>query len=164
MELVQPAFGLIFWMFISFGIIFFILKKYAWGPILRMLKEREDGIQTALDAAKKAKEEMAALKSGNERILIEARAERDALIKEAREIKEAIIHEAKAKAAKEVEKLMAAARENINAEKMAAITELKNQVAVLSMEIAEKILKEELSTQDKQKTLIKALLQDVNLN
>ena len=85
-------------------------------------------------------------------------------IKEAREIKEAIIHEAKAKAAKEVEKLMAAARENINTEKMAAITELKNQVAVLSMEIAEKILKEELSSQDKQKTLIKALLHDVNLN
>jgi len=164
MELVKPAFGLLFWMLISFGIVFFILKKYAWAPILKMLKEREDGIQTALDAAKKAKEEMAALKSGNERILIEARAERDALIKEAREIKEAIIQEAKAKAVKEVEKLMASARENINTEKMAAITELKNQVAVLSMEIAEKILKEELSSQDKQKTLIKALLEDVNLN
>jgi F-type H+-transporting ATPase subunit b len=164
MELVKPAFGLIFWMFISFGIIFFILKKYAWAPILGMLKEREDGIQNALDAAKKAKEEMAALQTGNERILNEAKAERDALIKEAREIKEGIIIEAKSKAAKEVEKLMAAARENINNEKMAAITELKNQVAVLSMEIAEKILKEELSSQDKQKTLIKALLDDVNLN
>ncbi len=164
MELVKPAFGLLFWMLISFSIVFFILKKYAWAPILKMLKEREDGIQMALDAAKKAKEEMAALKSGNERILTEARAERDALIKEARELKEGIIQEAKAKAAKEVEKLMAAARENINTEKMAAITELKNQVAVLSMEIAEKILKEELSSQDKQKTLIKALLEDVNLN
>src|ERR1039458_5772431 len=122
MELVQPAFGLIFWMFISFGIIFFILKKYAWAPILGMLKEREEGIQAALDAAKKAKEEMAALQTVNERILNEAKAERDALIKEAREIKEGIINEAKSKAAKEVEKLMAAARENINNEKPGAGT------------------------------------------
>lgn len=164
MELVKPAFGLIFWMFISFGIIVFILKKYAWSPILGMLKEREDGIQNALDAAKKAKEEMASLQSNNERIISEAKAERDKLLKEAREMKDSIIAEAKAKAGKEGEKLMSAARESINNEKMAAITELKNQVAQLSVEIAEKILKEELSSQDKQKTLVKALLEDVNLN
>ena len=164
MELVKPAFGLIFWMFVSFGIIFYLLKKYAWKPILTMLKEREEGIQASLDSAKKAREEMASLQSSNERILNEAKAERDGLIKEAREIKESIILEAKAKATQEAGRLMAAARENINNEKMAAITELKNQVAVLSMEIAEKILKEELSSQDKQKTLIKALLEDVNLN
>lgn len=164
MELVKPAFGLIFWMFVSFGIIVFILKKYAWSPILGMLKEREDGIQNALDAAKKAKEEMASLQSNNERIISEAKAERDKLLKEAREMKDSIIAEAKAKAGKEGEKLMSAARESINNEKMAAITELKNQVAQLSVEIAEKILKEELSSQDKQKTLVKALLEDVNLN
>lgn len=164
MELVKPAFGLIFWMFISFGIIVFILKKYAWSPILGMLKEREEGIQNALDAAKKAKEEMASLQSNNERIISEAKAERDKLLKEARELKDSIIAEAKAKAGKEGEKLMSAARESINNEKMAAITELKNQVAQLSVEIAEKILKEELSSQDKQKTLVKALLEDVNLN
>lgn len=164
MELVKPAFGLIFWMFISFGIIVFILKKYAWSPILGMLKEREEGIQNALDAAKKAKEEMASLQSNNERIINEAKAERDKLLKEAREMKDSIIAEAKAKAGKEGEKLMSAARESINNEKMAAITELKNQVAQLSVEIAEKILKEELSSQDKQKTLVKALLEDVNLN
>ncbi len=164
MELVKPAFGLIFWMFVSFGIIFYLLKKYAWQPILKMLKEREEGIQTSLDSAKKAREEMAALQSSNERILSEAKAERDALIKEAREIKESIINEAKTKATQEAGRLMAAARENINNEKMAAITELKNQVALLSMEIAEKILKEELTSQEKQKTLIKALLEDVNLN
>jgi F-type H+-transporting ATPase subunit b len=164
MELVKPAFGLIFWMFVSFGIIFFILKKYAWLPILKMLKEREEGIQTSLDSAKQAREEMSVLQSSNERILNEAKAERDALIKEAREIKESIINEAKSKASLEAERLLVLARENINNEKMAAITELKNQVAILSMEIAEKILKEELSSQDKQKTLIKALLEDVNLN
>lgn len=164
MELVKPAFGLIFWMSVSFGIIVFILKKYAWSPILGMLKEREEGIQNALDAAKKAKEEMAALQSNNERIINEAKAERDKLLKEAREMKDSIITEAKTKATKEGEKLINAARESINNEKMAAITELKNQVAQLSVEIAEKILKEELSSQDKQKTLVKALLEDVNLN
>jgi F-type H+-transporting ATPase subunit b len=164
MELVKPELGLVFWMLITFIIVLIILKKFAWSPILNMLKEREDGIQNALDAAKKAKEEMAALQSNNERILNEAKIERDNLLKEAREMKEALINEAKAKANAEAERLMAVARENINNEKMAAITELKNQVAILSLEIAEKILKEELSSQDKQKTLIKALLEEVNLN
>src|ERR1035437_8762288 len=103
MELVKPAFGLIFWMFITFGIIVFILKKYAWAPILKALKEREEGIQSSLDSAKKAQEEMAALQSNNERILNEAKAERDKLMKEAREIKDSIIAEAKTKASKEAE-------------------------------------------------------------
>lgn len=164
MELVKPAFGLAFWMIVSFGIIFFILKKYAWTPILNMLKEREDSIQTALDSAKKAREEMALLQSNNEKALNEARVERDKMLKEAREMKDAIIVEAKTQATKQADQLLAIARENINNEKMAAITELKNQVATLSVEIAEKILKEELSSVDKQKTLVKALLDDVNLN
>ncbi len=164
MELVTPAFGLMFWMLVSFGIIFFLLKKFAWKPILTMLKEREDSIQTALDSAKKAKEEMLALQSNNERILNEAKVEKAALLKEARELKDSIIAEAKEKASKEGERMIAIARENINNEKMAAITELKNQVATLSLEIAEKILKEELTSPEKQKTLVKALLDDVNLN
>ena len=164
MELVTPAFGLMFWMLISFGIIFFLLKKFAWKPILTMLKEREDSIQHALDSAKRAKEEMAALQSNNERILNEAKTERAALLKEGREMKDSIIAEAKTKAQKEGERMLTIARESIHNEKMAAITELKNQVATLSIEIAEKILKEELSSQEKQKTLVKALLDDVNLN
>lgn len=164
MELVKPAFGLVFWMCVSFGIIFFILKKFAWKPILKALHDREESIQNALDSADKAKEEMKALQANNEKILQEARAERDALMKEAREIKESIIAEAKEKAKTEAEKMTAIARQNIQNEKMAAITELKNQVATLSLEIAEKILKEELSSTDKQKTLVKALLDDVNLN
>ncbi|MBN8701438.1 MAG: F0F1 ATP synthase subunit B [Bacteroidetes bacterium] len=164
MELVKPAFGLVFWMCISFGIIFFILKKFAWGPILTMLKERETSIQNALDSAKKAKEEMLALQSNNERIVNEAKAERDKLMKEAREIKDAIISEAKSTASKEADKLLAIARENIQNEKMAAITELKNQVAKLSIEIAEKILREELSSAEKQKAIINNSLQEVNLN
>jgi len=164
MELVKPAFGLIFWMCVSFGLILFILKKFAWKPILNMLSEREESIQNALDAAEKAKTEMRLMKSDNERILNEARAERDALLKDAREIREKMIAESKGLANKEGERMLKSARENIQNEKMAAITELKNQVAVLSIEIAEKILKAELSSDEKQKALVKNLLQDVNLN
>jgi F-type H+-transporting ATPase subunit b len=164
MELVKPAFGLIFWMCISFGLILFILKKFAWKPILNMLHEREESIQNALDSAEKAKEEMKALQSSNERILAEARAERDAMLKDARETRERVIAESKAIAKKEGDRLLASARENIQNEKNAAITELKNQVATLSIEIAEKILKSELSSDEKQKTLVNTLLKDVNLN
>ncbi len=164
MELVKPSIGLIFWMIVSFSIILFLLKKFAWAPILGMIKEREESIEKALASAEKAKEEMKALQSNNERILAEAKNERDALLKEAREIKEKIIAEAKTSATKEGERLLKTARENIQNEKMAAITDLKNQVAVLSIEIAEKILKSELSSDDKQKALVKNLLQDVNLN
>jgi len=164
MELVKPEFGLIFWMLVSFGLILFILKKFAWTPILTMLNERETSIQNALDSAENAKKEMKALQSDNERILIEARAERDLLLKDAREIREKMISESKGLANKEGERLLKSARENIQNEKMAAITELKNQVAVLSIEIAEKILKAELSSDEKQKSLVKNLLQDVNLN
>src|SRR4051812_30871853 len=125
MELVKPAFGLVFWMVVSFGIIFFILKKFAWKPILTMLTEREESIQNALDSAKKAKEEMLALQAGNEKILQEAKIERDKLLKEARDIKDSIILEAKTTANKEADRLLAIARENIQNEKAAAITELK---------------------------------------
>jgi F-type H+-transporting ATPase subunit b len=164
MELVKPAFGLIFWMLISFGIIFFILKKFAWKPILSMLSDRERFIQDALDSATRAKEEMAALNADNERILIQARSERDNILKEAREIKDKMIADAKDKASKEADKLVAIARENINNEKMAAITELKNQVAHLSIEIAEKILRQELKEKDKQKAVINNLLQEIKMN
>ena len=164
MELVKPAFGLIFWMCVSFGLILFILKKFAWAPILNMLSERETSIQNALDSAEKAKKEMLALKSDNDRILNEAKAERDLLLKDARDIREKMIAEAKGLANKEGERMLKTARENIQNEKTAAIAELKNQVAILSIEIAEKILKSELSSDEKQKALVKNLLQDVNLN
>ena len=164
MELVKPEFGLIFWMVISFGLIMLILRKFAWKPILTMLHEREASIQDALDSAEKAKEEMKALQSSNEKILADARNERDQLLKDAREIREKMIADAKGIATKEGERMLTIARENIQNEKMAAITELKNQVATLSIEIAEKILKSELSSDEKQKTLVNTLLKDVNLN
>ena len=164
MKLVTPDIGLLFWMLVSFSIVLFLLKKYAWKPILTMLKEREESIQNALDSAKSAKEEMAALQANNESILKEAKLERDKMLKEGREMKDAIIAEAKCKASKEAERRLAIAREAIQNEKMAAVTELKNQVVKLSIEIAEKILREELSSTDKQKALVNNLLQDVNLN
>ena len=160
MELVTPAFGLIFWMSITFLTVLFLLKKFAWKPILTMIKEREESIEKALSSAEKAKNEMASLKASNEKILNDAKLERDVMLKEARELKEGMINEAKGKATVEADKIVAAARETINNEKMAAITELKNQVAILSVEIAEKILKEELSSADKQRELVSAYLKE----
>jgi F-type H+-transporting ATPase subunit b len=164
MDLVKPAIGLIFWMTLSFGIVLFILKKYAWKPILKSLSDRDASIQDALDTAKRTKEEMAALKSDNEKLLMQARAERDLMMKEARDTKDAIIAEAKSKAALEANKMIKSAREAINTEKLAAIAELKSQVATLSVDIAEKILRHELANDDKQKALMNNLLKDVNLN
>jgi F-type H+-transporting ATPase subunit b len=162
--LLSPSIGLIVWSLLAFFTVLWLLKKFAWNPILKALDEREKSIQYALDAAERAKEEMANLKANNERIIAEAKAERDIILKEAREMKEKIIAEAKERAAKEAEKIIAIAHENIQNEKMAAITELKNQVAHLSIEIAEKILKQELSEKEKQKTIINNLLQEVKMN
>lgn len=162
--LLNPSYGLIVWSLVAFLLVMFLLKKFAWKPILQMLQEREQSITEAIESAKKAKEEMTALKADNEKIILQAKAERDGILKEAREIREKMIAEAKAQAGKEAEKLTAIARENIHNEKMAAITELKNQVAHLSIEIAEKILKQELSEKDRQKTIVKNLLDDVKMN
>lgn len=164
MELVKPQFGLIIWMTISFLVLLFLLGKFAFPMILKSLKEREDSITEALNSAAKAKEEMTALKADNEKLLMQARAERDLMMKEARDIKDAIIAEAKNKAQAEGNRIMTAARESINNEKNAAITELKNQVASMSIEIAEKILRQELSHENKQKSLMDNLMNDVSLN
>lgn len=164
MELVKPQFGLIIWMTISFLVLLFLLGKFAFPMILKSLKEREDSIAEALNSAAKAKEEMAALIADNEKLLMQARAERDLMMKEARDTKDAIIAEAKNKAQAEGNRIMTAARESINNEKNAAIAELKNQVASMSIEIAEKILRQELSHENKQKSLMDNLMNDVSLN
>ncbi len=164
MELVKPDFGLVFWMIISFGIVFFLLRKYAWKPILNSLKERETSISDALNAAMKAKEEMANLKSDNEKLLAEARNERDIILKEARQAKDSIISEARNKATEEADRLLKIARENIQNEKMAAITDLKNQVANLSIEISERLMRTQLAEEERQKKLIADMLKDVKMN
>ena len=164
MELVTPEIGLIFWTTVVFSLLLVVLKKYAWKPILSAVDERNKSIEDALKAADKAKEEMLSLNADNERILMEAKKERDILLKEGREIKDNIIAEAKDKAKIESDKILITTKEQINNEKMKAITELKNQVAEMSIDIAEKILKSELSDKNKQKELIAEALKSNKLN
>lgn len=156
--------GLFFWQSIIFIALIFLLRKFAWGPILNAVNDREDSIKEALESAEEARMKIAELKSDNQTLLNEARAERDAMLKEARDIKDGIVADAKGIASKEAEKIIASARESIQHEKMAAITELKNEVATLSIQIAEKILKDELSSADKQKAIIDSVVKDINLN
>jgi F-type H+-transporting ATPase subunit b len=163
MELVSPDFGTLFWMLIFFSLVLFILKKFAWKPILNSLKNREKSIEDALLSAEKAKEEMAKLKSDNERILADARKERDLLMKEARVMKDKIIADAQDQAQQEAQKIVEAARLSIENEKKSAINDMKTQIAILSVSIAEKIIKEKLDT-SKQSDLINNLLKDVKLS
>jgi len=156
--------GLFFWQSVLFIALILLLKKFAWGPILTAVEEREEGIKSALDSAEKAKEEMQALNADNERILAEARIERDILLKEAREMKDKIVSEAKDQANTEADKILLSAKEQINNEKLKAITELKNQVADMSIDIAEKILRSELSDVNKQKELVAQVLKSNELN
>ncbi len=157
------SFGLFFWQTLLFILLLFLLKKYAWKPILDALNSREEGIKNALDEADKARQEMVELKSSNEQIVKEARAERDAMLKEARSMKENMITEAKDEAKNQANKIIEQAKATIENEKLAAITELRNQVAELSIGIAEKIIKDELSEKDKQVELIEKMLKEAKL-
>jgi F-type H+-transporting ATPase subunit b len=164
MELIYPGLGLIFWMTLSFLLLFFILKKFAWKPILSMLQQREQKIDEALHAAEKAREEMKELQINNEKLLRDAKVEREKIVAEARQLKDKILDEARQKGNEEAQRMVEAAREAIKFEKMAAITELKNQIALLSIDIAEKVLNEELAVSAKQKQLINNLLDEINFN
>ncbi len=163
-SLIEPAIGLIVWTTITFILLLFLLAKFAWKPILAAIKAREKGIENALASAESALKDMRELKSNNEKILVEARAERDNLLKEAREMKDALVAEAKTKATADADRILTSAREQITTEKNAAVAELKNQVATLSVEIAEKILRSELSSDEKQKALVSNLMKEVTLN
>jgi len=160
----QFSFGLFFWQILIFVGLIFLLKKYAWGPILKSVNDREEGIKNALESAEDARKEMQNLQADNERILNEARAERDGMLKEARQLKESMISDAKEEAQAEADKIVKQAQVTIEGEKKAAIAELKNQVAGLSVEIAEKMIRKELSGNDKQKELVESMLEDVTLN
>lgn len=156
--------GLFLWQTVLFILLVVLLKKYAWGPILQAIYDREEGIKDALESAENAKKEMQSLNADNERILAEAKIERDTILKEARELKESIVAEAKNIASQEADKVLDTAREQIENEKNAAVTELKNEVAKLSIEIAEKILKAELQEASKQKALVDKAINDADLN
>ena len=158
------SFGLFFWQMILFVLLLLLLKKFAWGPILSALNDREEGIKNALDAAENAKLEMQNLQADNQKLLQEARTEREAMIKEAREIKEKMISDAKEEAKTEADKMIINAQSAIESEKKAAIVEIKNQVANLSLEIAEKVVKGELADKDKQIKLVESMLNDATLN
>lgn len=156
--------GLFFWQTLLFLALLFLLRKYAWKPIMEAVDSREKNIEDSLASAEKARAEMERLQSDNQRILAEARAERDGILKEAREIKEKMITEAKAEASEQASKVIASAKEQINNEKMAAITDLRNQVAEMSIEIAEMVLKRELSDKDKQGAFVKEQLANFKMN
>jgi len=164
MDLITPEFGLVFWTLITFLVLLFILRKFAWNPILGAVSERENGIKKALASADKARQEMENLQADNQKILKEARAEREAMLKEARELKNKMIDDAKVEAKDQANKLVAQAQAAIETEKKAAIADLKAQVADLSISIAEKVLGEELSNKEKQEKLVESMLDDTSLN
>ena len=164
MDLVTPEFGLIFWTSITFLVLLFILKKFAWKPILGAVSEREKGIKDALASAVEARKEMENLQADNERILKEARVEREAMLKDARELKNKMIDDAKKDAKIEANKLITQAQAAIEAEKKAAIADLKSQVAQISISIAEKVVREELSNTEKQEKLVESMLDNATLN
>jgi F-type H+-transporting ATPase subunit b len=164
MDLVSPNPGLILWTAITFLILLYILRKYAWKPILNAVTERENSIESALLKADAVREEMARLTSENESLLKHARAERDAILAEGTKIKNQIISEAKEAAQKEAGKQIELARIEINNQKAIAMADVKNQVATLSLDIAEKILRKQFEDQKKQDELVKELLKDVKLS
>ncbi|MBL7833709.1 MAG: F0F1 ATP synthase subunit B [Cyclobacteriaceae bacterium] len=164
MELLTPGTGLIIWQLIVFVALVFLLSKLAWKPIINSLKEREDSIQNALNTAERARAEMAQLKSDNEKLLKEAREERDKMLKEAREVANRMKDEAQTDAKKAADKILAEARAAINVEKEAAMRDVKAQVALFSLEVAEKLMKKNLTSDKEQKTLVEGYIKDLKLN
>jgi F-type H+-transporting ATPase subunit b len=164
MGLVTPGIGLLFWMTLSFVIVLFVLRKLAWIPILLALKEREETIQGSLDAAKQAKEDIAKLQADNQEIIRQAHQERERILKEAKDLGDKYIAEAKKIALEDVEKIKADSRLAIQAEKVAALKEIKTVVAELSLDIAQNVITAELSDTNKQQALVEGLLKDINLS
>ena len=164
MDLVLPDFGLLFWTGLVFCSLLFLLAKFAWKPILGAVNAREQKIAEALDLAEKTKAEMKTLKAENEALLKEARAERDKMLKDAKKQADSFIDDSKGKAKDEAQKIITDARDSIHKEKNAAITELKSHVGALSIEIAEKIIQNELSKDEKQNALVDKILDKTNMN
>ncbi|MDD4033000.1 MAG: F0F1 ATP synthase subunit B [Bacteroidales bacterium] len=163
MELITPEFGLLFWMFLAFFLVFFILKRYAWKPILNALKDREDSIRESLRLADKTKTDMELLQSENEKKIVQMQKEKEGILQEARSIREKIIEESRMKAVKERNEMMLATRNEIQVEKDKALKELKDSAADLALLIAEKILKQKLSEEDARKALLNKELNDLSL-
>ncbi len=164
MDLLTPSFGLIIWTLVVFGIVFFILKKFAWKPILNSLSEREKNISDALLSTEKVKKEMESLKSENEILLAKAREERSQMMREAKETRDKIISEAKEQARIETNKIIADAQIVIHQQKMASVIDLKNQVGNLVIEVCEKVIRRELNNKEEQEKYIHQLAENTELN
>lgn len=164
MDLLLPKLGLLVWTLLAFLIVFFLLKKMAWPAIIKGLRDRENSIADSLATAERVKAEMAQLQNENEALLAKAREERALLLKEARETKDRIVNEAKEQAKTEANKIITEAQIAINAQKMAALTEVKNQVGKLVIEVSEKVLRKELANKEAQESHIKGLVNEVKLN
>jgi F-type H+-transporting ATPase subunit b len=162
--LLSVSYGTVVWASIAFLVVAWLLKKFAWGPILKSLDERSQGIENALNEAERARQEMSKLQAGNEQLLRQARDERDKILTEAKALKDSIVSEARTKASEESTRIITAARLEIENQKKAAITELKNQVAILSVDIAEKLTREKLSDSEKQKALNETLIAEIRSN
>jgi F-type H+-transporting ATPase subunit b len=164
MDLLLPHLGLIFWTLLAFLVVLFILKKYAWGPILKGLNDRETNIAESIASAEKVKQEMAQLKGENEALLASAREERATMIKEAKLTKDKMIAEAKDEAKVQAAKILTDAHAAIQQQKMAAMIDIKNQVGKLVVEVSEKVLRRELANKGDQETFINQLAQEIKLN
>jgi F-type H+-transporting ATPase subunit b len=164
MELITPDVGLIIWMTLSFLILLFLLGKFAWKPVLKMLNERETKINEALNEANLAREQMKQLAVDNERLLAKAKDERDAILNEARKLSQKMYDDAKARAQEESQRILAAAKEDINIEKQKAITDIRNMIAEISLEIAEKVIEHELSDTQKHQQYVDKRIEKLNFN
>lgn len=164
MQLLQPSFGLLIWTLLAFLVVFFILAKFAWPAILKGLKEREQGIADAIASAEKLKAEMAQMQSENEALMAKAREERATMIKEAKAQADKMIADAKEKAKAEYDRIVGDAQQAIHQQKMAALTDVKNQIGELVINVAEKVLRKELGNKAAQESYIKELAKDVELN
>jgi len=164
MNLLTPEFGLLIWTLLAFLVVFFILGKFAWPAIVKGLKQREQGIADSLATAEKVRAEMAQLKNENEELLAKAREERGQILREARETKDKIINEAKEQAKIEANKIITESQAAINAQKMAAVIDVKNQVGKMVIEISEKVLRKEMENNASQEAYIKGMIEDVKLN
>ncbi|MEP7375495.1 MAG: F0F1 ATP synthase subunit B [Chitinophagaceae bacterium] len=164
MELLLPKLGLLVWTLLAFLIVFFLLKKMAWPAIIKGLRDREQGIANSLATAEKVRAEMAQLKNENEALLALAREERAQLLKEARETKDRIIGEAKEQAKLEANKIITEAQQAIDTQKMAALTDVKNQVGKLVIEVSEKVLRRELGNKESQEAHIRGFVDELKLN
>lgn len=164
MDLLTPELGLFVWTLIAFLAVFFILRKFAWRPILNTLNERETGIADSIAAAERVKKEMAQMQSDNEKIMLEARAQSAQMLKEAKDMKETIINKAKEETKAVADKMIAEAQQQIQQQKMAALTEVKNEIGKLAVEVAEKVIRRQLATADSQNDYAQLLAEEIKMN